>query len=126
MAAALVAGTVAAMVVTQKLRREGPVASSIRLKTKPESRYRICFRLTRDDVVDVDMVGTDGTLARRLADRAELAGGDTPQCYDWDGRTAAGEPVPPGLYKLRLSLIEADRVATSGERLQVTAAEPEP
>lgn len=42
--AVLVAGTVAAMVLTQKVRDRGAVAFNIKLKTKP-GRYRPCFRL---------------------------------------------------------------------------------
>jgi flagellar hook assembly protein FlgD len=43
-------------------------------------------------------------------------------CFNWDGRDDAGNPVPPGVYRLRLSLRDADRVAISGERLTI----PEP
>lgn len=107
------------MVVTQKLRSEGPVASNIRLKTKPEGRYRVCFRLTRDDTVDADIVDESGDPVRNLAGGERLAGDDEPHCYDWDGLTAGGTPVAPGRYRLRLSLASADRVATSGERLRI-------
>ena len=129
--AVLLAGTAAAMVVTQGLRREGPVASSIRLKTKttPELRYRACFRLTHADRVGVAMVDVNGDVVRTLATSEELAGGDTPHCFDWDGRTDSGQPVPPGPYQLRLHLEDAERTATSGEHLRITtppatAAEP--
>jgi hypothetical protein len=105
------------MVVTQEVRRDGAVASNIRLKTKPEGRYRVCFRLTRDDTTAVDVVNVDGDLVRTLAD-TRLAAED-PHCYDWDGLTEAGEEATPGIYRARLSLEEADRVATSGERLRV-------
>jgi FlgD Ig-like domain len=121
---ALVVGTVAAMVVTQEVRRDGAVASNIRLKTKPEGRYRVCFRLTRDDTVAVDVVNADGDLIRRVAD-ARL-GAEDPHCYDWDGRTESGEPATPGIYRARLSLEDADRVATSGERLHVLPDDQEP
>jgi FlgD Ig-like domain len=115
--ASLVVGTVAAMIVTQEVRRDGAVASNIRLKTKPEGRYRICFRLTQDDTVAVDVVDSDGDPVRRL-ERTRLAA-DDPHCYDWDGLTDAGEVAPSGIYRARLSLEDADRVATSGERLRV-------
>jgi hypothetical protein len=115
--AALVTGTVAAMVVTQSSRSDGPVASNIRMKTKP-GRYRVCFFLTREDTVDVDLVDADGDLIRNFASDARLEG-DEPHCYDWDGLDGAGVPVAPGRYRLRLRLTDADRVATSGERLRV-------
>ncbi|MGH2957776.1 MAG: hypothetical protein ACRDL6_12375 [Solirubrobacterales bacterium] len=114
---ALVTGTVAAMVVTQSSRSDGPVASNIRMKTKP-GRYRVCFFLTRDDTVGVDLVDADGDVIRNFATAARLDGGE-PHCYDWDGLEGAGVAVAPGRYRLRLTLDDADRVATSGERLRV-------
>ncbi len=108
------------MIVTQEVRKDGAVASNIRLKTKPEGRYRVCFRLTRSDTVELDLVNADGELIRSLA-KERLAGGDEAHCYDWDGRTDAGQEATPGIYRARLTLEEADRVATSGERLRVLA-----
>jgi len=118
-------GTVAAIVVTQEVRKDGAVASNIRLKTKPEGRYRVCFRLTRTDDIKVDLVNSDGELIRNLAED-ELAGGDKAHCYDWDGLTDAGQEATPGIYRARLTLEEADRVATSGERLRVHSDGQEP
>jgi flagellar hook assembly protein FlgD len=106
------------MVVTQGVRNDGPVASNIRLKTKPEGRYRICFRLTKADDVQVDVVNGEGELIRSLADE-HLEGGDEAHCYDWDGRTDGGQEATPGIYRARLTLDQAERVATSGERLRV-------
>jgi flagellar hook assembly protein FlgD len=106
------------MIVTQEVRKDGAVASNIRLKTKPEGRYRVCFRLTRSDTVQVDLVNSDGELIKSLAED-DLAGGDEAHCYDWDGMTDAGQEATPGIYRARLTLEDADRVATSGERLQV-------
>jgi flagellar hook assembly protein FlgD len=107
------------MVVTQDLRREGTVASSIRLKTKPEHRYRACFRLTRDDTVTVSMVDPTDRPVRVLARDEPLDGGETAHCFDWDGRGEQGQPLPPGPYRLSLELAEADRHAVSGEKLRV-------
>ena len=70
----LVVGTVAAMILTQKAREEGPVAYSIPLKTKP-GRYRACFRMTRDDTVDVAIVDAGGDVwSKILADDQPLRG----------------------------------------------------
>jgi hypothetical protein len=110
------------MVVTQEVREDGPVASDIRLKTKPDDRYRVCFRLTKEDTVDVDLVDSDGNPVKSLA-RGERLEAEDPHCYDWDGLTDAGVPVLPGAYRARLSLEDADRVATSGERLQIDTGE---
>jgi hypothetical protein len=116
--AALLVSTAGAMVLTQHLRDEGPVASSIHWKTRPGPRYRVCFRLTKDDRVRVAVVDFDERPVRLLFD-GPLRGGDAAHCFDWDGRTDAGEPVPPGRYLLQLTLREADRVAVSGERLRI-------
>ena len=109
------------MVVTQHLRSEGPVASSIRLKTKtrPELRYRVCFRLTRTDTVGVSMVDVDDHVVRVLTPGEALRGGDAPHCFDWDGRADNGHPVPPGPYHVRLQLKDAGRTAISGEQLKI-------
>jgi FlgD Ig-like domain len=115
----LLAGTAAAMVVTQHLRRDGPVASSIRLKSKPGHRYRACFRLTRDDTVTVSFVNALGTPVRVLARGRRLTGSDTPHCFDWDGTGEAGQPLPGGRYRLSLELADADRHAVSGEKLRL-------
>jgi flagellar hook assembly protein FlgD len=106
------------MVVTQEVREDGPVASDIRLKTKSDDRYRVCFRLTKEDTVDVDLVDAEGERVRGLAE-GERLGSEDPHCYDWDGLTDTGEPAPAGTYRARLTLEEADRVATSGERLEI-------
>jgi FlgD Ig-like domain len=118
--ALLVTGTAAAIVLTQHLRHDGPVASAIHWKTRPGPRYRVCFRLTRDDTVQVAVVDSDDRVVRVLASPEALAGSETAHCFGWDGRDDAGQPVPPGSYHLQLSLEDADRVAVSGERLTIT------
>ena len=109
------------MVVTQHLRREGPVASSIRFKTKttPQLRYRVCFRLTRTDNVGVALVDTSDRIVRVLTPGEALRGGDAPHCFDWDGNADSGQPVPPGRYHVRLHFDDAGRTAISGEQLKI-------
>jgi hypothetical protein len=112
------------MVVTQHLRDEGPVVSSIHLKVRPGPRYRACFRLTRDDTLEVAMVNSSDQVVRVLGGAAPLHGGDQPYCYDWDGTDSSGQPVPPDRYHLRVKLTEADRTAVSGERIKITKQGP--
>lgn len=114
----LLVATAAAVVVTQHLRDQGPVVSSIHWKTRPGPRYRACFLLTRDDKVQVAVVNFSDNEIRVLSDE-ELQGGDAPHCFDWDGRTSAGQPAPPGPYHLRFTLERADRTAISGEHLTI-------
>jgi FlgD Ig-like domain len=116
--AVLVAGTVVAMVLTQKARDRGPVAFNVALKTKP-GRYRPCFRLSEADTLDVAIVDADGQVVVVLADDQPLEGEDASHCFDWDGRDSSGNFPPPGRYRLQLTLADADRVATSGERLTI-------
>ena len=134
--AVLLVGTVAAMVVTQRLRQEGPIISRIKLKEAAldPGRYRICFQLPRDDTVEVAIVDAGERAVRVLAADAPLQGDppgddgrpdkDTAHCYDWDGLDDDGAPVPPGSYRLQVSLSEADRVGISGERLEVFGGDP--
>jgi hypothetical protein len=117
--AALLVATAGSIVLTQHLRDEGPVASSIHWKTRPGPRYRVCFRLTRTDDVRVAVVDAEDRQVKLLAD-APLAGGDTPHCFDWDGTGDGGQPAAPGRYHLQLALRDADRVAVSGERLTIS------
>jgi hypothetical protein len=119
--ALLLAGTATAIVVTQHLRDEGPVVSSIRWKKRPGPRYRVCFRLTRDDTIQASAVDSFDRVVRVLATAQPLQGGDAPHCFDWDGRTDSGQAAPPGAYRLRITLQRADRVAISGERLNISA-----
>jgi hypothetical protein len=123
--AVLVAGTVAAMVITQKARDRGAVAFNIKLKTKPD-RYRPCFRLSEGDVLDVAIVDATGRVVVMLADDQPLEGDDASHCFDWDGRDPSGNFPPPGRYRLQLTLEDADRVATSGERLTIDPGGPPP
>ena len=119
--ALLLSGTAAAIVVTQHLRDQGPVASSIFWKTRPGPRYRVCFLLARDDRVKVSVVDFSDRQIRVLAD-GELQGGDDPHCFGWNGKTSSGQPAPPGPYHLQLSLERADRTAVSGEHITIRAA----
>ena len=123
--AALLVGTVAAMAITQHLRKEGPIASNIHFRVPEEGRYRVCFRTPRSDTYEVAIVNTSGAAIRVLAVDAPLAGEtdaddkSEAHCFDWDGLDDAGAPAPPGVYRLRLSLAEAGRSGVSGERLKI-------
>lgn len=118
--AALVLGAAAAMVATQRLRQEGPIAENIRLKTKPDRRYRACLRPTRSDRFELAIVDSSDRVVRVLVPDAPLEE-DRAACFDWDGVAGDGTPVPAGIYRLRLTLREADRVAVSGEKLTIVA-----
>lgn len=129
--AALALATVAAMVSTQRLRKEGTIVSRIKLTeaARDPGRYRLCFQLPRDDLVEVAIVDEDERAVREILPPTSLDGdppgdegrpdSETVHCFDWDGAGDDGTPVPPGRYRLRVELHEADRVGISGERLEV-------
>jgi FlgD Ig-like domain len=131
--AALIIATGVAIVVTQHLRDQGPVVSSTRIKTSGAGGYRICFQLTRDDTVEVAVVDASDQVVRVLAPAARLTGSDsapdTPKagahCFDWDGTNSAGQPVPEGVYRMRLAFRGIDRVLIPGEHRSITAAGPQ-
>lgn len=122
-------GTVAALSINQKLRRDGTVARSIKFERVQEEdgaqarRVRVSFRLAESDEVEVAVVDTEGGLVRVLAPSRRLEGDDTKHRFLWDRRDQDGDPAPAGGYRLRLTLEEADRVATSGERFSIKPRE---
>lgn len=127
--ALLLAATAGAIVVTQHVRDEGPVVSSTLLKHRHGGGYRACFQLTRDDTVQVAIVNASDQVIRVLAPAAQLSGSNsapnTPKagahCFDWNGTDAAGQPVPAGVYRMRLSFQRLDRVLTPGEHRTIAA-----
>jgi hypothetical protein len=124
----LLVATGAAIVVTQHIRDEGPVVTSTRLKARHGGGYRACFQLTRDDTVQVAIVDASDRVVRILAPAAQLSGSDsapnTPKagahCFDWNGTDATGQPVPAGIYRMRLGFQRLDRVLTPGEHRTIT------
>ena len=116
-------GTVGALSINQKLRREGTVARGIKFERVKggdgDRRVKVSFHLEESDDVEVAVVEADGELVRVLAPSSRLDGDDTKHVLFWDSRDEDGAVVPPGRYRLRLTLEAVDRVATSGERFGV-------
>ena len=131
------------MGITQSFRSDGTVISAVGSHWKsPAQRDRayedipddrllcpgveradgipVSFFLNRDDTLDMAIVdGDDGDVRRVLATELALEG-DRRHCVLWDRTDDSGRPVPPGVYRLRVSLVAADRVATAGEAILVT------
>jgi hypothetical protein len=128
----LLVGTAAAIVVTQHVRDQGPVVTSTRIKKGGHGGYRVCFQQTRDDTVQVAVVDASDRVVRVLAPAAQLTGSDSSpdvakagaHCFDWDRTNSAGQPVPAGVYYMRLSFQDLDRVLTPGEHRTIPAQEP--
>ena len=129
--AVFLVGVVTAMVLTQRLRSEGPVVDRIVFRADDGPPYRVCFQTPRDDVFDVAIVDTSGARVRDLATDRPLDGDSSPDkesahCFNWDGLDESGEPAPPGNYRLWLHLADVDRRVVSGEKLKVVVAAPPP
>ena len=128
------------MAVTQRLRTEGtdrqrhPAAS-----TRGRGRaIGSAFRSVEEDTYRVALVNRDDDMVRLLAQEAQLTDEAPPgtirdtrkkataNCFDWDGRDDAGAPVPPRLYRLRLTRVDDGLELISGEKLHVTELPPQP
>jgi hypothetical protein len=128
----LLAATAAAIVVTQHVRDQGPVVSQTRIKKHPGGGYRVCFQQTRDDTVQVAVIDDSDEVVRILAPAAVLTGSDSApdtakagaHCFDWDGTDEAGQRVPPGVYRMRLTFQRLDRVLIPGEHRTITPQGP--
>ena len=94
--------------------------------------YRVCFQITRDDTVQVAVIDASDRVVRVLAQAAQLTGSNSSpdvakagaHCFNWDGTDSAGNPVPPGVYRMRLSVQRLDRILTPGEHRTIVAPEP--
>src|SRR6185295_17714150 len=75
--AILLVATAAAIVETQHLRDQGPVVSSTKLKTRRDGGYRICFSLTRNDIVQVAVVNAADQQVRVISSEVPLMGSDS-------------------------------------------------
>jgi hypothetical protein len=126
--ALLVVATIAAFAYSQRLKRDPLVLDRVTFIGVPRAhpgappvrsftpngdcrfdRIRIRFRVTRTDRATVQVVKPGGKLVVTL-------GRDRPLkryrffTFYWDGRSRIDGKAPPGRYKLRVRLLEQDRV----------------
>src|SRR4051812_50141553 len=90
----LLAATAAAIVLTQHLRDQGPVVSSIHWKTRPGPRYRACFLLTKDDRVQIAVVDFSDREIRVLAAWGYWEAPPPPSAF-WRGISSLGQRPRP-------------------------------
>lgn len=124
----MVVATVAAVAVTQGFRDEGTVISAVRVGERGCPGYErgegipISFFLNRGDAVTAEIVdAADRDVVRTLLSDRRLEG-DRRHCVPWDRRDDDGGPAPKGVYRLRVSLADADRIALAGERIRIRRA----
>jgi hypothetical protein len=118
--ALLVVATVAAFAYSQRLKRDPLILDRVTFG-KPASRsftpngdcrfdrIRIRFRVTRSDRGTVQVVKPGGKLVVTLA-RDRFLKRYRFFTFYWDGRSRIDGKAPPGRYKLRVRLLEQDRV----------------
>ena len=139
--ALLVLATVAAFAYAQRLKRDPLVVDKVTfgvgeegVSRKVQSTFtpngdcvndaiRIRFRTTVSDDGNVQIVKPGGGLVATLA-REEFLKRYTFHTYYWDGRDQKGETVPPGRYKLRVTLLGEDRVLVTPGTIRVHEAPP--
>lgn len=129
--ALLVAATVAAFFVTQELKSADPVVKRLALQRylSPNGDGRketasISFDLPEADRVTVDVVTEGGDRVRRLADGLSLSA--RTHSFVWNGRDDRGRVVRDGTYRVRVTLRNQGRAATSPRGIEVVTAPPRP
>ncbi len=126
--AALVVGTVAALIATQQARRVSVVLDLVQAtdvftpdRDGRDDRARIRFRSRRPaEDAAVRIIDRDGDVVRTLLDGEPLAGGDKRYVFGWGGRTDAGGPAPAGTYRIQILIREDDREIVPEERIRLT------
>ena len=108
----LLAATIGAFLVANRLKSKPPVIEVIRRDTffSPNGDGRrdkdtIVYTVDFDDRASVDVVDADGVVVRRITDRERLRA-NRPGRVTWDGRDDDGRVVPDGEYRLRFILDE--------------------
>lgn len=118
--ALLVVATVAAFAYSQRLKRDPLVLDRVTFGTPASrsftpngdcrlDRIRIRFRVTRSDQATVQVVKPGGKLVVTLT-RDRFLKRYRFFTFYWDGRSRIDGKAPPGRYKLRIKLLEQDRV----------------
>lgn len=118
--ALLVFATIAAFAYSQRLKRDPLVLDRVTFGTAAArsftpngdcrfDRTRIRFRVTRSDRGTVQVVKPGGKLVVTLA-RDRFLKRYRFFTFYWDGRSRIDGRAPPGRYKLRVKLLDQDRV----------------
>ena len=130
--ALLVCATFAAFFVTQRLKRAPLVVRQLTVfdRFSPNGDGRadaasIRFRLDRSDDVTVQVIDSEGSVARTLARDRRLPGKRPLQFY-WDGRTNQGAVAPDGTYRVRVGLRNQARSVVLRRKVTLDTSPPRP
>ncbi|SEH10985.1 N,N-dimethylformamidase beta subunit family domain-containing protein [Thermoleophilum album] len=129
--AAVLVATLAAFLVTQRLKGSFPLV--IRFAANPavfspngdgfRDETTVGFDLTRDARVSFWLIDAEGREVRRLMAERRLRG-DIRYRFRWDGRDDRGHIVPDGIYRLRLIARDEGRVIDSLKEIRVDTKPP--
>ena len=131
----LVACAFAAFFVAQQLKSSPSVVQAFKLKYPVVSpngdgrldRQRVTFRLKRADTVDVAVVDDQGDEVRELASGRRLeAYRQLLPSLSWDGLDDDGQPVPDGVYRVRVTLRGEGRSVIVPKAFRVDRTPPAP
>lgn len=130
--ALMVAATVAAFFVAQRIKRGQPVVEKVRFTRHASPNgdgvrdtARIAFRLKSTDRADVSILDRAGDEVHELAVDRRLCGPCTHR-FRWNGRDADGRVAADGAYFLRVTLREQGRAVTSPKKLFLDTTPPRP
>lgn len=121
--AVLVAATVAAMIVTQRVRRHGLVLDKVKVTEaftpdgdRDADKAVIRFRLTREETIDISILDDDDRAVRTLIDDEPHSDHKLLRFY-WNGLDDDGALAPQGTYSLRILLHRRGRTITPSETI---------
>ena len=127
---AILAGTAAAFVVTEKLKiQRAPVGSPLfsqAFSPTCECETAVAelrFRVRKSDRVTALVVDDEGAPVRTLLERKRIGRG--PVTLEWDGRTDSATIAPDGLYRLRVDLAGEGRTIVFPSTVRLDTRSPE-
>jgi hypothetical protein len=127
----LVAATISAFFVTQRLKRSTPVIERVFFHQvfSPngdgrKDTVRLRFDLPEPEEVTVFVVDEGGDEVATLAEERRLPRGT--HRFTWDGRADGGGAAPDGRYRLRVTLRGEGRSVTAPRRLELDTTPPRP
>jgi hypothetical protein len=127
----LVAATIAAFFVTQRLKSDEPVV--LRFAVEPfrfspngdgvKDEIEVGFDLSEPAEVSFSVIDERGDEVRTIVEGRELRG-DRKHRFAWDGRDDSGQVVPDGDYRLQVSLRDEGRTLGSTKEARVDTRPP--
>jgi FlgD Ig-like domain len=130
MLAVMFAATVAALVLSQRIKDEPVflhrVKATRRISPNADGYHDkavIRFVLGRPDVVSVAVAGPDGRIVRHLARNLSAPAGRKIR-FRWTGRTDSGALAPDGTYTVRVTLTARPRTIELHKRIRLRNVAP--